>query len=234
MEHANAIGFLMMLHMPRGRAPLLIASLCFAFVVAGGAVARADSALSAFEAAVDALRDYTVTIAVHETEGGRTQDRAVRYWYKKPTTAKIEVISGAGRGSVGVWRGGDSVRGHQGGFLGMIKLTVGLHDARAVSLRGDTIDSAYFGNILERIKTTKGELSEAPGPAIAGVPTEAITLNVADPNANQRISREVVYLSRETHLPVKRERFEGDVLVKSQFFSNLKLNLNLTDQDFAQ
>jgi outer membrane lipoprotein-sorting protein len=222
----------MMFHMPPGRASFLVASLYSAFVVAAGGAVSADSALSAFGAAVDALRDYTVTIAVHETDGERAQDRAVRYWYKKPTTAKIEVISGAGRGSVAVWRGGDSVRGHQGGFLSMIKLTVGMHDARAVSLRGDTIDSAYFGNILERFKTTKGELSEALGPEIAGVSTEAITLKVADPGTNQRISKEVVYLSRATHLPVKRERFEGDVLVKSQFFSNLKLNVNLTDQDF--
>jgi len=233
MGHAEAIAFPMMIHVPPRRASFLVASLCSAFVVAACGVGRAESALAAFGAAVDALRDYTVTIAIHETDGGRTQDRAVRYWYKKPTTAKVEVISGAGRGSVAVWRGGDSVRGHQGGFLSMIKLTVGIHDPRAVSLRGDTIDSAYFGNILDRFKTTKGELSEAPGPAIAGVPTEKITLIAADPSANQRISRDVVYLSRVTHLPVKRERFEGDALVKSQFFSNLKLDANLTDQDFA-
>jgi hypothetical protein len=223
----------MIFHMLPGRAPFLVASLCSAFVVAAGGAVPADPALSAFGAAVDTLQDYTVTIAVHETDGKRAQDRAVRYWYKKPTTAKIEVISGTGRGSVAVWRGGGSVRGHQGGFLSAIKLTVGIHDARAVSLRGDTSDSAYFGNVLERFKTTKGELSEAPGPEIAGVSTEAITLKVADPSRNQRISKDVVYLSRATHLPVKRERFEGDVLVKSQFFSNLKLNLNLTDQDFA-
>jgi outer membrane lipoprotein-sorting protein len=218
--------------MPLRRTPLL-AGLCLAFSVAAGGIARADCALSAFGTAVDALRDYTVTIAVHETFGGRRQDRAVRYWYKKPTTAKIEVISGAGRGGVAVWRGGDTVRGHQGGLLSIIKLTVGLHDARATSLRGDTIDSSYFGSILKFFKTTKGELSEAPGPAIEGVPTEAITLIVADPNANEHISKDVAYLSRTTHLPVKRERFEGDALVKSQFFSNLKLNANLTDQDFA-
>jgi outer membrane lipoprotein-sorting protein len=201
--------------------------------VAAGGIARGDSALSAFGAAVDALRDYTVTIAVHETDGGRTQDRVVRYWYKKPTTAKVEVMSGASRGSAAVWQGGDTVRGHQGGFLSMIKLTVGLHDARATSLRGDTIDSAYFGNVLQSFKTTKGELSEAPGPQIEGASTDMVTLKVADPSTNQHISKDVLYLSEATHLPVKRERFEGDALAKSQFFSNLKLNPGLTDKDFT-
>jgi outer membrane lipoprotein-sorting protein len=212
---------------------LIIASLCSALAVAGGGIARADSALSAFGAAVEALREYTVTIAGHETDGRRTQDRTIRYWYMKPTTAKVEVISGAGRGSAAVWTGGDTVRGRQGGILSMIKLTVGLHDARATSLRGDTIDSAYFGNMFKHFKTTNGKLNEAPGPRIAGVPTEMMILNVADPAANGRISKEVLYLSATTHLPLKRERFEGDALVKSQEFRDLKLNSNLTDKDFS-
>lgn len=195
--------------------------------------ASAESALSAFSAAVDLLQDYAATIAVHEVEGRRTQDRVVRYLYKKPTTVKVEVIRGAGRGGVALWRGGDAVRGHQGGFLSMIRLTVGLHDPRAVSLRGDTIDSAYFGSALEHFKTTPGTIEEEPGPEIEGVPTEEIVLKAADPKTNRGVSKDVLYLSRQTHLPVERKRYEGDLLVKSEFFSNVRVNAGLSDKDFS-
>ena len=222
----------MLFHPSLRRAPLFV-GLCLLFVFAAGGAARADSVISAFGSAVDALQDYTVTIADHEISGGRTQDRVVRYWYKRPNAAKIEVVSGAGRGGVAVWRGGDTLRGHQGGFLSMIKLTVGLHDPRATSLRGDTIDSASFAYELEHFKTTKGELAEAPGPRIEGVSTDTLTLNVADPSGNGGVSKDVLYISRDTHLPVKRERYQGETLVKSELFGNLKTNINLIDRDFA-
>jgi hypothetical protein len=161
------------------------------------------------------------------------QDRGYNYAFKKPALAKIETVSGPGRGSAAVWHGGDTVRGHQGGFFSGIKLNIGIHDGRAVSLRGDTIDSASFPSQLEHFRTTKGELSEAAGPAIGGVATESLTLKVADPAANANVSRDVLFISSATHLPLRRERFEGDRLVKQEEFTNLKLNPGLKDDDFS-
>jgi hypothetical protein len=116
--------------------------------------------------------------------------------------------------------------------LSFVKLTLDIHDARAESLRGDTIDTAYFGQKLTHFETTKGELSEAPGPVVEGAPTVAITLNVADPSTDHDVSREVLYLSTVTHLPVKAERYEGKALVKREIFRDLKANVGLTDADF--
>jgi outer membrane lipoprotein-sorting protein len=200
-----------------------------------GAV-RAESAeelVAQFAQAVGAIDDYTVSIATHETSGTDVQDRGYHYFFKKPALAKIETVSGPGHGSAAVWHGGDTVRGHQGGFFAGIKLTIGIHDGRAVSLRGDTIDSASFPAQLEHFRTTKGELSEAAGPAIGGVATEALTLKPADPAANRNVSRDVLFLSNANHLPVRRERFEGDTLVKQEDFTNLKLNVGLKDDDFS-
>lgn len=201
----------------------------------GGAreIARADTLPAAFVAAVEALRDYGVTITVHETDGARTQDRVLRYWYKNPAMAKTEIVGGGGRGSAAVWHGGDTVQGHQGGLLSMIKLTVGLHDARATSLRGDTIDSAYFGSELDHFKTTKGELTEISGVVIKGVPVDTLILKIADPATNGGVSKDVLFLSRVTHLPVKRERFVGETSVKTEIFTDLSLNPGLRDKDFT-
>jgi hypothetical protein len=210
----------------------LVLGICMICLEGTREIARADTVPAAFTAAVEALQDYEVTITAHETDGRRTQDRVVRYWYKKPTTAKIEVLGGMGRGSAAVWHGGGTVHGHQGGLLSMIKLTVGLHDARATSLRGDTIDSAYFGSELEHFRTTKGELTEISGVAIKGVPVDTLALKIADPATNGGVSKEVLFLSRVTHLPIERERFVGETSVKTEIFTDLSINPGLRDKDF--
>jgi hypothetical protein len=64
------------------------------------------------------------------------------------------------------------------------------------------------------------------------VPTEAVTLEVADPSSDHGVSREVLYLSSVSHLPVKADRFEGARLVKTETFIDLKANVGLTDDDF--
>lgn len=201
---------------------------------AGAVRAETSEALVAqFAQAVGALDNYTVSIATHEISGTRVQDRRYNYAFKKPTLAKIETVAGPGRGSAAVWHGGDTVRGHQGGILAGIRLTIGIQDGRAVSLRGDTIDSASFPAQLQHFQAVKGELTQAPAPPIDGVPNEALTLVPADPAANGNVSRDVLFLSTATHLPVRRERFEGDRLVKQEDFTNLKLNPGLKDDDFS-
>ncbi len=224
-----------MTHAVRFRLTAVAAFLsAFGLLSAGSPRAQAsDVLLTQFAQAVAGVADYTVSITTHEVKGTDVRDNVYHYWFKKPALAKIETVSGRGRGSAAVWHGGDTVSGHQGGILSIIKLTVGIHDGKAVSLRGDTIDSASFPAQLEHFRTTKGELAEGPGPAIAGAPTETLTLKPADPVANGDVSRDVLFLSNATHLPVRRERYEGDKLVKQEDFTELKLNVGLKDGDFS-
>jgi hypothetical protein len=42
----------------------------------------------------------------------------------------------------------------------------------------------------------------------------------------------VLYISRATHLPVRRARYEDNILVKQEDFINLKVNTGLKDTDF--
>lgn len=224
-----------MTHAVRFRLTAVAAFLsAFGLLSAGSLRAEAaDVLLTQFAQAVAGVADYTVSITTHEVKGSDVRDNVYNYWFKKPALAKIETVSGRGRGSAAAWHGGDTVSGHQGGILSFIRLTVGIHDGKAVSLRGDTIDSASFPAQLEHFRTTKGELTEGPGPAIAGAPTESLTLKPADPAANGNVSRDVLYFANATHLPVRRERYEGDQLVKREDYTDLKLNVGLGDGDFS-
>jgi hypothetical protein len=46
------------------------------------------------------------------------------------------------------------------------------------------------------------------------------------------VSREVLYLSTVSNLPVRRERYAGTQLVKSENITDTKTNVGLTSSDF--
>ena len=111
---------------------VLVAAVVSAFSLST-MTARADNsapAITAFNKAFAAINDYTCILHSHEALGNKTQDRVYQYWFMKPHFAKTLILSGDGQGSGGVWSGGDTVSGHQGGILSGLHLTVSIHEDR--------------------------------------------------------------------------------------------------------
>ncbi|MBC5811108.1 MAG: hypothetical protein GIW95_09725, partial [Candidatus Eremiobacteraeota bacterium] len=171
---------------------------------------------------------------VYETsdDGKDVQDRTYRYKWKRPSMAQIDVLAGPGKGGGAVWTGGEQVRGHQGGILSGIKMSIDIHDKRAVSLRGNTIAAASFEYMIKHFLTTTGALAESPGPTIDGIATTTITLAVADPKSDGNVTREVLYLGTAKHLPVRRDAFVGTQLVGSETFKDVQTNTGIKTEDF--
>ena len=86
---------------------------------------------------------------MHEAKGSQTQDRVYQYEFMKPHYVKTLILDGDGKGSGGVWTGGDQVSGHQGGFFSGIHMKISIHDTRAVSLRGVTIPRRLLQRIVD-------------------------------------------------------------------------------------
>ena len=70
------------------------------------------------------VQSYTVDIKVHETKGNDSQDRTYHYSYLKPHYARTDITGGPGKGGGAVWKGGDTVSGHQGGLLSGVHLNI--------------------------------------------------------------------------------------------------------------
>jgi outer membrane lipoprotein-sorting protein len=212
---------------------LSIPVLALALTVAPrSAPAETAPAITAFDEAFAKVNDYTVTVRAHEVKGDRVQDRTYHYWFKRPNLAKTLIVSGDGNGSGGVWNGGDKVSGHQGGMLSFIHLKVDLHDPRATSLRGYTIPEGLLQNEVDKYREIKGTLTQRNGPEVDGAATDEVDLTIADPSANDNITRASMYLSKQTHFPVRQVRWEGDKIVADDFFTDLKTNVGLADSDF--
>jgi outer membrane lipoprotein-sorting protein len=218
--------------MRRLAARSILAALWFAASVASARAESAATALSAANSTFAKIDDYQMTIVVHETDGARVEDRTYGVLFKKPSLEKIDIVAGPGKGGGIVWLGGDKVKGHRGGLLGGIHLTFDIHNSQVSTLRGDSVDTATIPAMLGDFTTGKGTISEAPGPQIDGAASSAVTLDVADPTVDKGVTREVLYLSDTTHLPLRRERFAGTELVKSENVTEMKTNVGLTTNDF--
>ena len=199
-----------------------------------GALRAANTApaITAFDQAFAATNDYTATLRVHEALGNATQDRVYQYWFMKPHYAKTLITDGDGKGSGGVWAGGDQVSGHQGGILSGIHLKVDIHDHRAVSLRGVTIPQGLLQNIVDKYSTIPGKLTQIEGGKIGGVATDRLDLKVGDPSSNGGVTEQIMYLSQETHWPIRQILYDGSQIVLDETVSDLKTNVGLKQSDF--
>jgi hypothetical protein len=149
-----------------------------------------------------------------------------------PHYVKTLILDGDGKGSGGVWIGGDDVSGHLGGILSGIHLKIGLHDPRAVSLRGVTIPDGLLPRIIDDYGTIPGKLTQTDGGKIGGIETERLELNVADPASNHDISDQILYVSKETHWPIRQIMYSGSQIVLDESVDDLKTNVGLTKSDF--
>ncbi len=194
---------------------------------------RSTAGFEAFRRSWNGVTNYAETIVAHETsnDGKDVQDRTYAYEFVKPENALIVITAGPGRGGAVAWHGGTTVRGHQGGFLAGIKLTLSKHDPRTVSLRGEAVDDASFGHEIDRYATIAGSLVD--GTTTGGNVTLTLTPATPEPTG---VTREMLTFA-SNGLPVKREQFVRDRRVLLETFSNVKLNdpkLDLRTIDFER
>ena len=211
-----------------------IAALALTLQLTASAARAANTApaIVEFDKAFADVNDYSAVLHVHEAKGTQTQDRVYQYQFMKPHFAKTLILEGDGKGSGGVWVGTDQVSGHQGGILSGIHMKVSIHDSRAVSLRGVTIPEGLLQRIVENYATTPGKLTQSNGGKISGVDTDRLDLKVTDPGTNGDITEQILYLSKETHWPIRQIMYSGSQIVLDESVSDLKTNTGLKQSDF--
>jgi hypothetical protein len=89
------------------------------------------------------------------------------------------------------------------------------------TIRGSSVDQLSFGAILAHAQDQAGKLTDAPPGVVNGQHTDAITLIPADPASDAGLTREVVVLSAQTHLPVQVLGYHGETLVRQIDFTNV-------------
>jgi hypothetical protein len=179
----------------------------------------------AFDRAWSTIEGYSATVSVFERKGVEVQHLAFEYSFRKPSSATVRVIEGPNAGVTLQWNGGDTMEAHRGsGFAALFKRTLSLHDPLATTIRGSSIDQLSFGAVLAHGEATLGDASQGVGAAIQGMETDAVSVVPTTPATDASLTLEIVYLSKETHLPVLVVGYEGPILVRSVEFSSVKLD----------
>jgi outer membrane lipoprotein-sorting protein len=168
------------------------------------------------------LTTYTCTITSHEVNGSRVQDRVYAMFFQKPHDTRLNITGGDGKGSAAVWNGGDTVTGHQGGWLSAIKLNLNIHAHLATTIRGTTIADANWGAIYTHLTGLKSTAATAQSDGS----NTTISVAVADPSSDGGVTKEVVVLGKDS-LPVEYDQYEGDQQVKHVVYSDVKLNVTI-------
>jgi|SRR5579872_3743719 len=192
------------------------------FAPAAASAGGAQAIIGRFASAWDGIKTYQCTINSHELLGRDVQDRVYHFYFSKPLNTRAEIVAGDGRGSVGIWRGGSSVRGHQGGWLRGIKLNVNLHSRLATTLRGTTFADANLGALLKHLQSLPTQMLQI---AREGSDT-VLVVRSGHPDPASGITQEKYFFDRGS-LPIRYEQYQSDTLVKRVTYSDMKLNPNL-------
>jgi outer membrane lipoprotein-sorting protein len=195
-----------------------------ALLLAAAATAAAPAqtqppALTAAAAAYAKLAGYKTTAHVYQVKGNETQNSVYDYTFAKPTSISMNIVSGANSGANVTWNGGTTVRAGKGMFTKSVALT----DPLVSSLRGMTIVQLSFGSILQHAAETAGALS-ASTTTLGGATVNLVNLDVANPQGDNGLTREVLYLSQTSNLPVRVDGFVGSTLVQTVSFQNTTVN----------
>ena len=188
---------------------------------APGASSQSVEAIARFAKAWADVRSYVCVVSMHEVQGSHVQDRVVRVTFEKPYNTRVEVLSGDGRGGALVWRGGDKVRGHEGGFLAALKVDVDIHDRRVTTLRGATVAEANWGALYDHLTSLRPDSVQA---VVLG-DTTTLTYLVPDPPGDGNVTKEVLMLGGNS-LPIEYDQYVGDELVAHVTTSDVKLNID--------
>jgi hypothetical protein len=186
------------------------------------APAASGGALDSFAKAWSGLRGYDATIQLFEAKGGNSEHAVFAYSFTKPTTVTMHINQGPNSGATVKWTGGSTVYASKSGAFGItMGKNVSLDDPLVSSLRGYSVSDLSFAGILLHAQQTAGSLSSG-ATTLNGSAVTAVTLNVANPAQDNGMTREVLYLSQNTQLPVRVDGFAGNQLVRMYRFTITK------------
>jgi outer membrane lipoprotein-sorting protein len=198
--------------------------------------AAAETALDRLAGAWSSIRDYSVTIDAHEVLGQSSQDRVLRYVFRKPAQARLDLMAGTRSVATILWSGGDSVVAFRSG-LSFLKIRGSAEDRRFTSLRGNGVRTAVLGDIVTCFEENRSNVHERSGPTVDGESTDEIVLErtgvscAGDSPADRAVTRDVIDVSRRGAILVRR-RYVGAELVEAWILHDYRINAGFDDRVF--
>jgi outer membrane lipoprotein-sorting protein len=180
----------------------------------------------------DSINDYQCRIDTFCTDGKGVEKRLLNFYFKKPRMIRIDLLKGNklfDDGSVGVFKGGDTVTGHKGGILSSILMTVPKKSPFATTLRGEAFDEidmeAVISDLLFYLENGTCSLKEDET-------SYMISCAPFDETQNRGISKDVAWFDKKTLTITRFLRYEGKTLVQEAKWTDYIINAGLPEDLF--
>jgi outer membrane lipoprotein-sorting protein len=219
---------------------MLAATLVAASLAAALPAPAADNApsLDKYRAAWSHIDNYTCRIESHMVAGSKHEDRISNIYFKRPMMVRMDILQGNrphDNGSVAVYEGGQTIRGHQGGLFSGIVKTIDMHDPRATSIRGTVITDALLNRPLDAISQYERRhliVTASPNGSTTVITCEA-PKNSPFVAQDDNVCKDVITYDNATNLPLHWERYDtsGQRVIDARY-SNVRVNGGLSDQVF--
>lgn len=179
------------------------------------------------------LNTFTSTLEIYNREGNKEEFSIYEFFYQKPDIYRLNMIEGRDKGAVAILKDG-KVRGHHGGLLRFIILTVNPDDPLVLSIRKTRIDESGLGYVVQQL-TQASPLKLIGEENIAGYPCYVLEMGISRDRIHTYISQRF-YIDKNTFIPIQLEQYEDyngvKTLTHRRVFKNYKINPTLDPNIF--
>lgn len=181
----------------------------------------------------NALSDYQFTMQATVRKGNRVEKSAYHDYFKKPDMFRTDVTAGPKAGGAVVKQADGKIKGHQGGFLAAIILTLSPADKRLYDVRGNYFLEAEWSRHLKQIedRLIKGARAALVSDTLDGQTVQVLTLNIADPADD--VTQEIIWFDAAQKYIVKLQELAGSTIVLENIITDQKNNQDLPDSLFV-
>ncbi len=175
------------------------------------------------------VKDYTCTMYAYNRKGNEEDVRLYEYKFLKPNYVYMKVLEGRSKKAKVFYDPvKDKVKGCKKILWGYICKTFDPSDKKVTSIRGAKVYESSMGYILDEAKSL---LPSGVACLVKDGDNFVVLEFSSSAPFEQDVSRLKVYIDKSMGLPVKWEKFAGELLVNKVELRDVKLNLGLTLKD---
>lgn len=179
------------------------------------------------------IYDYRCQMQSLNRLGQEVDKKKLDFAFQRPHKVRMEVLDGPKKGSVLVRDANEKIRAKKGGILGVVAITLEESDERVTNLRGRKFYEADWGSVIaEWLLAAKNGWSfeKAPDEKYNNEVCHVLISHWRDPKSP--ITKDMIWVSKETQLIVRRQQFEGETLVNEVIWWDIVLNPSLPEGTF--
>jgi outer membrane lipoprotein-sorting protein len=181
------------------------------------------------------ISDLTLEFEMIVFKKAETVREKGKFCYKKPRLIRMEEVGEYKNGAVAVISADGKARGHYGGAMKFVKLTLSPDAPELKAANGYPLKDADFLSLTNYLKQllaagNKSRVSEQPV-SLSGISQPVVVLEIYSAHESQNVLKRI-FVNPETHFPVRWDDFDYPDQ-SSTTWNNIKVNTGLSDKLFS-